>query len=767
MNPLYSVAIEVVTWMLLVPLELLRVLLGRSSLAALRERLGGYEPDAVSSGKRLLIHAVSAGEMSAASALVHELASRGWAFVLSAGNEDALSIARRIAGCHAEVERVVRFPWDRPRAMRRFLAGVSPDAVVVMETELWPGLFGACRALGIPLVIAGARIERGAAARYRLARRFFARMLEGCSAILAINGEEGERFAAIGTPRERITIAGELKAEACLSSHESAPAERKSGPLIVAVSTHPGEEEVVLRAFGELREAVPDARLIIAPRHVRRAAAVRALVRGPGITVIDRMGELSSLLRGAEVAVVGGTFVAIGGHDLFEPARAGCAIVIGPHVDNIRATVSSMLAADALSSATAADLGSMLIELLRSPERRTLLAASAVRFAESRRGVARLSGDCIEAALLKQASCVPPARGPLATLIRKWETLHPYNFVKLIDLSRPVEAATLERAAQETLVEMLGMGASVPCSSAVDAEAELARGFSDAEAPVRMGWAASLQLAFTFRHACFDGAGAALFVQRTLRRALGETLDRIRIGRSRERVDVRHLPRTIGDLLRMRRVASRSGVPGESPLNRLRFIDGDARLLERLHVDAAEHHATINDVLAARLAEAMCRVGPVGEGRRANTAITIAVGMRRKREPFTRDVAAAWFPVFTGKRPTVDDIRAQTLREKRSASWMRSRTEMRIASILWHWIAPAQRGRYFARQYVVTAGLTTLRVEDSPFVAAYRGVVATGPVAPLVVTALIKGERLTLGIAWKAARFRDEEIDRIAETLVI
>jgi 3-deoxy-D-manno-octulosonic-acid transferase len=396
---------ELATWMLLVPYQLLQIAFGKSSRNALGERLGSFAKSPTTSARRLLIHAVSAGEMNAASAVIHELAMRGWKFALSAGNRDARSMAERIATLHHEVERVVWFPWDRRGSMARLLEATEPDAVVVMETELWPGLLDAGSAAGIPVVIAGARIENSAARRYRLVRRFFAPMLRGCSSILAINERERAKFIAIGAPSDIVEIAGDLKAEACLASHETTALVRERR-LIVAASTHPGEEEIILEAFRRISEKFSDARLIIAPRHVRRARSIQRFAP-QSVEVIDRLGVLAQLYLTAEIVIVGGTFVPVGGHELFGPGRTGAAVVVGPHIENIRENATAMAHAGAIVKTTSAQLPDVLDDLMQDEARRRRLGEQARQFVEARRGAARVTAEQIERLVSGKLSSAP------------------------------------------------------------------------------------------------------------------------------------------------------------------------------------------------------------------------------------------------------------------------------------------------------------------------------------------------------------------------
>jgi 3-deoxy-D-manno-octulosonic-acid transferase len=362
MTFLYSLLLELVTWF--VP--------GVRKSARIA-------PSTPCDTRRLLIHAVSAGEMNAASALVREMTARGWVVTLSAGNDDAWQFAQRIEN----VERVLRFPWDRRRAVAAWLDAIAPDAVVVIETELWPNLFAACAGRKLPLVIANARIAARPASRYRLVRRFFARVLDCVSLIVAVDAAEAERFIAIGARRERVVTGGNLKADVP-PLRETAP---RRADTILAASTHDGEEALIVDALLGI-----DIRLVLAPRHVRRAAAVRRLA--PDAVVMDTMGSLGAMYAEAAIVIVGGTFVPVGGHDLLEPARRCCAIVTGPYLDNVRETAEAMRAAGALR--VTSDLRTTLRELLVDADVRSRLGEAARVYADAQRGAAAFTADRIE-----------------------------------------------------------------------------------------------------------------------------------------------------------------------------------------------------------------------------------------------------------------------------------------------------------------------------------------------------------------------------------
>lgn len=403
---LYGLAAELAVWLVLVPVQLARVALGRSSLAELAERLGLTALDR----PRLLVHAVSVGEVAAAGALLSELARHGtFPSLLTCGNRDGHRAAARLRGQGA-ADRVAFLPWDRPRAMRRWLARLSPGAVVVIETELWPGLFRACRERSIPLLLVSARLYPADVRRYRRARAFFADVLSAPLWIGVQDAAQREAFLAIGAPPERVEVMGNLKLDVRPEAGElPAPwaARLGRGPLLVAGSTHPGEEGLLLNAFRSLRREHPALRLVLAPRHVGRGAAVTRLARRAGhavarlteaasagtawdILVLDEIGSLPAFYALADIAFVGGSLVRRGGQNPLEPAAAGKATVMGPRVEHFQSLVDSLdTAGGIVRLAGPEELEPALSRLLGDEAERARLGERARRFCQAGGGVAR------------------------------------------------------------------------------------------------------------------------------------------------------------------------------------------------------------------------------------------------------------------------------------------------------------------------------------------------------------------------------------------
>ena len=330
------------------------------------ERLGTAPPPCAPG--RLLLHGVSAGEVTAASALASEIerTAPGVKLLLTTGTREGRIAAERVREACPAVEAVSFLPWDRPSTVRRWLARLAPAAVVTVEAELWPGLFLGARSLGIPVAVASGRLRPGEARRYARAGRLFRPVVEAVSWIGARTEEDSDRFLAIGASPSRVEVTGDLKLDAPApraalpSGWEDAL--RSGPPLLVAASTHAPEEELLLAAARTLREAGLDVRLALAPRRVARGAAIERLARAAGlgtrrisgapgpapILIVDTFGLLPSLWPHASLAFLGGTIAPVGGHSPVAAAEAGVPLLAGPSLDGVRDVADALRDAGAL-----------------------------------------------------------------------------------------------------------------------------------------------------------------------------------------------------------------------------------------------------------------------------------------------------------------------------------------------------------------------------------------------------------------------------------
>ena len=387
---LYSLAMSLAVTCLLVPYHWLRRFKGCEDHQALSQLLGA-PPVELPQSLDLIIHAVSAGEMVAAGAIIHQLQSlrpdlRIW---LTTGNAVGFDMARTLRAELPCIRGVSWLPWDRWGAINGWVKQLSPQALIVVETELWPNLFNACRHHGVALALVNGRLYPRDLWKYRLIRGFMSQVL-GCPRWLGLQDEEERhRFLDIGADPRRITILGNAKsAMRPLSVRAPVLAWEANGHpprLIVAGSTHPPEEAWLMDLLPGLRDAFPGTCLVLAPRHVHHAARLTKYAQSAGlrcsrlsldnwqreawdVLILDRMGELASFYSGAEVVVMGGSLGNFGGHNFLEPAWFARPILVGPHLDHFANLAERFLSQDALYLARdREEIPLRLTELLGNP----------------------------------------------------------------------------------------------------------------------------------------------------------------------------------------------------------------------------------------------------------------------------------------------------------------------------------------------------------------------------------------------------------------
>jgi 3-deoxy-D-manno-octulosonic-acid transferase len=353
------------------------------------------------------VHAVSVGEVVAASSLIANLRKRYPEYPVVVTTVTPTG-AQRVRDLFGDDVLHSYAPYDMPGSVRRFFARMNPRLAIVMETELWPNMYAECGARGVPLVLANARISPRSVERYRRFIGLFKEALSHGILIAAQSEQDAERFLSLGANPERVLVTGNLKADVTFqpgmteAGRDFRAAHAAARPVWVAASTHAGEEEAALAAHELVLAQSPDALLLLVPRHPDRFAAVAELLerrrisfqrrslgetpaRNDTVFLVDSLGELPKFYAAADVAFVGGSLVPIGGHNLLEPAVLGMPVISGPH--NFNAEDIAVLLRDAgglqlvadqaeLGAAVATLLGDRALREQRGAQARQVVAES-------------------------------------------------------------------------------------------------------------------------------------------------------------------------------------------------------------------------------------------------------------------------------------------------------------------------------------------------------------------------------------------------------
>ena len=338
---------------------------------------------------RVMLHAVSVGETNALRELV-PLLCREAEVVVTASTDTGLARARELFGSACVV---ARYPLDATWAVRRFLDRVEPDAVGLVELEIWPNFVRACHGRGIPVAVVNGRLSERSFRGYRRIARWVSPSFAALSVAGVQDETYAERFAAMGVPRDRVAVTGSMKFDTARIEDGVAGADQlaaelgidRSRPLLVAGSTGPGEEALLrdacARAFGE-----GGVQLLCAPRKTDRfdeaARALPGCVRrssaragdrpgaGGSLFLLDTIGELRQAYALADLVVVGRSFFDQHGSDPIEPIALGKAAVIGPAVSDFAEIVAALEGAGGLARADRSTLADTLASLLGDPDRR-------------------------------------------------------------------------------------------------------------------------------------------------------------------------------------------------------------------------------------------------------------------------------------------------------------------------------------------------------------------------------------------------------------
>ncbi|MEE9500399.1 MAG: 3-deoxy-D-manno-octulosonic acid transferase, partial [Candidatus Omnitrophota bacterium] len=317
-----------------------------------RERFGKLPRsfEGIGALRPIWVHAVSVGEVLAVKNFVEKLHAKlpERKIVLSTTTKTGADLARRVLN-----ENILKFyfPLDFSFVARRVANFINPSLLVVMETEIWPNLILELSRRKIPIVLINGRISDRSFKGYKKIKFFFKDILKRVSLFLMRSEKDARYIKTLGAPGENVRVTGNMKFDIEKTSDGIARTKSDLGigeseELLIAGSTHGGEEEIVLDVYSHLAKEFQNLRLLIAPRHIDRAKTIKKMVERMGlknILVLDTFGELSRIYGLATIVFMGGSLVKRGGHNIVEPAVFGKPIVFGPYMFNFRDMARSFL----------------------------------------------------------------------------------------------------------------------------------------------------------------------------------------------------------------------------------------------------------------------------------------------------------------------------------------------------------------------------------------------------------------------------------------
>jgi 3-deoxy-D-manno-octulosonic-acid transferase len=368
----------------------------------------------------LWIHAVSVGETIAVTPLIKALKQRhpDLSILLTTTTRTGADQAARLGSL---VEHRYA-PLDYPGAVARFLRTANPRALLIMETELWPNLLAQCGQKKIPVAILNARLSERSCQRYQHIRHFFQHMSRALTLLLCQHHDDAARFKRLGVDKNKLLITGSIKFDIQMDQQQIENGEQYrqqlgNRPVWIAASTHKGEDEKILRAHQIILQQIPNALLVLVPRHPERFNDVALLCQNQGFSLCrrseqrsvaadeqillgDSMGEMAYYFQMADLAFMGGSLVPVGGHNLLEPAALAKPTLIGPHYFNFSDITRQLIAKQACQVIHNDDeLATTVQELLLAKEKQHQMGMAAFDVVAANQGALEKSLNALESIL--------------------------------------------------------------------------------------------------------------------------------------------------------------------------------------------------------------------------------------------------------------------------------------------------------------------------------------------------------------------------------
>ncbi len=388
--------------LLAIPWLLVSVIVSPKRRKTVLQRLGicasfGFQKIPVAKIQPLWIHALSVGEVLSAVSLAKALKRRHpeRPVVFSASTLTGYETAcRQLQG---DLDAIFYFPYDLIFSVRRAIDRIQPSLVVIVETDIWPNFLYETKRRDIPVILVNARLSDRSFSGYRRFSKWTSPLFQCFSAICTQSSEDAQRFMGLGLPADKVALTGNLKYDMPpdLSSESTIQSLRQIFPqtahrkYLVAGSTHPGEEAILLEAFSRLKKNIPTLSLILAPRNIERAEEICRLAVSTGwsaqlltylladtspdvsdVVVVNTIGHLKSLYALCDVAFVGGSLLDFGGHNPLEPAAFSKPVMFGPHTGDVAESCRRLLAAGGAWRVNDADeLTHAVHSLITDPEK--------------------------------------------------------------------------------------------------------------------------------------------------------------------------------------------------------------------------------------------------------------------------------------------------------------------------------------------------------------------------------------------------------------
>jgi 3-deoxy-D-manno-octulosonic-acid transferase len=404
------------------PYLLLRAAWGKHGI---KERMGFLSKEKlkkIPSKKVIWFHAASVGEIKVLSTIIPQIRKDHpeYALVVSTITKTGRNEAERIL---KQVEFVFLLPVDLKKFVRRAWDKIKPEALILVETELWPNLIGEAKNRGSLVVMINGRVSYRSFRRYLVVRGLIAQTLSRFDLLCVQSEEYKERLIRLGASPDKIKVTGNLKYDRLLYARQTSDRDqlkRKLGIadkylVIIGGSIRTGEEQILLRVFSRLKSKKNNLLFILAPRHLNKLNEVEKTLSGmslsfirrsqldgnirsdqPDVILLDTMGELSGLYALADVAFVGGSLVPVGGHNLLEPAIYGVPVIFGPYIDHFKEETKILIeSGGGIQVKNEEELILKLSRLIEDKESRLKLGENAKTAIGKETGVSKRTTDLI------------------------------------------------------------------------------------------------------------------------------------------------------------------------------------------------------------------------------------------------------------------------------------------------------------------------------------------------------------------------------------